>query len=80
MHQLLLTILTTNGITLPTTIHNADQTITTFVSISNRHLTVNITSAQDVEQDSYHPDNQIPSKDVTPGFKPFSIVGIGVDT
>ena len=46
-----------------------------------------MTSAQDVEtsvttnspfEDSFHPDDQIPdpSKYVTPGFKPFSVVGI----
>ena len=42
-----------------------------------------MTSAQDAEtsvityspsQDSFHPDNPIPSKYVTPGFKPFAVV------
>ena len=82
MHQSPLTILTTNHITLPTTNHNANQRITTFISISAGHLTLKVTSAQDVEtsvttnspsQDSSHPDNQIPSNYLSPGFKPFSL-------
>ena len=35
--------------TLPITNHNGDQSITTFVLISNRHSTLTMTSAQDVE-------------------------------
>ena len=80
MHQPLLTIFTTDHVAIPTTNHNADQSITTFHWISNRLLILNMT--QNVEtsvpsnspsQDSFYPDNQIPSKY---GFKPFAIVGI----
>jgi len=49
MHQSPLTILTTNHITLPTTNHNTDQSITRLVWISNCHLTLKMTSTQDVE-------------------------------
>ena len=61
----------TNHITLPTTNHNKDQSITTFVCFSNRHLTLKMTSAQDIDtpvnsnslsQDYFYPDDQIPSK------------------
>ena len=83
MRQSPLTILNTNHSTLPTTNHNADQSITTFVWISNRHLTLKMTSAQDVEtavttnsssQDCFHPDDQIPARNVILELKPFAIV------
>jgi len=82
MHQSPLTILTTNDSTLPITNHNVNQRITTVILISTGHLTLKVTSAQDVEtsvttnspsQDSSHPDNQIPSNYVSPGFTPFSL-------
>lgn len=44
-----ITILATNYMTLPTTNQNGDQSITLFVGISNHHLTLKMTSAQDVE-------------------------------
>ena len=84
MHQSPPNIFTTNDITLPITNHNADQSITTFVWIYNSHLTLKMTSAQTVElsvttksasQDSFYLDDQIPSKYVTPGFKPSSNKG-----
>ena len=81
MLQSTVIILTTNHITLPTTNRNADQSIITFVWISNRYLILKMTSAQDVgtsvttnnpSKDPFHPDDQIPSKYITPGFKSFS--------
>ena len=59
----------TNHITIPSTNHNTDKSITPFVWVSNRHLTLQMTSTQDSEtslttnspsQDSFHPDDQIP--------------------
>ena len=50
--------------------HNADQSIITLLWIANFHLTLKMTSAQDVEtsviinspsQDSFQPDDQISS-------------------
>ena len=82
MHQSPLTILTTNHITLPSTNHDTDQIITTFHWISNRQLTPKMTSAEDVETavffnipspGAFQPDDQIPWKNVTPGFKSFSL-------
>ena len=82
MHQPLLTIFTTNHIAIPTINHNADQSITTFDWISNRHLILKITQNDETSvprnspsQDSFHPDNQTPSKY---GFKLFAIVGIAL--
>ena len=83
MRQSPLSILNTNHITLPTTNHNSDQSITTFVSICYRHLTLKMTCAQDVEtsvttnslsQDCFHPDDQIPVRNVILELKPFAIV------
>ena len=62
---------TANHITVSATNHSRDQSITTFVWISSRHLTLKLASAQDVEksvttnspsQDSFHLDDQIPSR------------------
>lgn len=80
VNQSALTILPTNHISLSTTNHNTDQSSTTLAWISNCHLTLKTTSAQDVEtwvtmnnspsQNSFHPDakNSIEAT----GFKPFS--------
>ena len=57
----------TNHITIPSTNHNTDKSITPFLWVSNRHLTLQMTSAQDAEtslttngpsQDSFHPDDK----------------------
>ena len=57
----------TNHITIPSTNHNTDKSITPFVWVSNRHLTLQMTSTQDAEtslttnspsQDSFHPDDK----------------------
>lgn len=48
MYQSLLTILATNHNTIPPTNRNADKSITSFVWISNHHLNLQMTSAQDV--------------------------------
>ena len=47
-----ITTLTTNYITFQGTNHNTDQSITTFIWISNCHLTLKMTSAQNVENQS----------------------------
>ena len=39
-------------------------------------MSVTISSTR--SQDSFHPDDQIPSKYVTPGFNPFSVTQGGV--
>ena len=58
----ILSILSTNHITLPTTNHNADQSITTFVWISNLHLTLTMNSIEVVFAEAWNIQGPVSQK------------------